>query len=113
MEDFPKLGGHGAIVLSRRHDLPHVAPPAATHIRGRDRLPLLFAFDFHIAEEIVGLDVEVDRIGADAVTQQDIGELLPDRRMPALVLGVVPREDRRAEGFAYHGVSIAPLQTRS
>ena len=102
VKDFAEVARHRTVVRIGRHHVTHVPPPPSADVSGGDGIPLALALDFNVAEEIVGLGVEEDRVAAHSVVQQDRFELGPDRTVPPLVLRLGSRLDRHSKSFANH-----------
>ena len=94
-----------AVVGIGGHYVAHVRPPAPAHLSRGDRVPSLLVIDLGIPEQIARLFIEVDGVRVHAMGDEHVFELLPDRPVPALVLGVLAGVHRHAEGFADHAVT--------
>src|SRR6476660_645167 len=80
-------------------------PPALANTGAGDGLPLRFALEFHVTEQVIGRSIEEDRVGADAVVEQRFLQFTPDRLVAADVLrllaGVNGHSERLAHGLLF------------
>src|SRR5712691_7302827 len=102
VEDLAQVARDRAAVGVRGHQVLHRPPPALAHLGGRDGLPSLLALDLGVGEQVARLRVEVDGVAADAVREEHVFQLAPDRGMPPRVLLAAPGMDRHPERLPDH-----------
>ena len=72
MENLAQWRADRTVVGIRRHNFDVLLPPFLTDLgRGNGR-PLLFAFDFGVAEELSRFRVQENRVVRDAVVFEDL-----------------------------------------
>lgn len=101
MKHFLERGADRAVIRIGRHEVAHVRPPPLAHVCRRDSIPLCFTLELYVAKQVMGVPIQEDRIGANAVIEQRALEILPNRLMPADVLRFLIGINRHSEGFAH------------
>lgn len=103
MEDFAEGDGDGRVVGIGFHDVCHVCPPALGDGVGVHVLAALFAVDFLVAEEDVGVAVPVDAVVADAGVAELLLEFGPEGGVATFIFVFATGTEVHFECKSFHG----------